>query len=418
MAKSATAKTEQPAIVLDRQATATLGPVVSIKLDQIVLQPEIYRHRKATDLEAKKIALKELCDNLIVEGQRDPLVVYQDDKPVDPDRPYILVAGHRRHAAMQILADKSTPNFTRDMQVTTRALEGGTKADYLLLSVSDNLFHEPLDSQHRTFAAVSLLKAGLRDTRIKINLRLSDSAFARCKRLYESPWMIEHVEQDNLSLSDAHSLLEAAGGQGGAVALEHLKQDLETIFTEIRGQIKVKQQEKAEQGKELKGTATKVKTYYQKHQMQSWILALKQGKRLRAQAQYKYGASIVQEKLGKRLYVPSLSVPLVDGELDRLGEITVKLDKVVKQLRPLLLGLAQARASAAATDDEEGASDYKSAGLSEVEEILRSLRNADTKHNSDSSDEGTWSGMEDKERKLIKALSGTEIGEEQPTDEE
>ena len=118
MAKPATAKTEQPAIVLDRQATATLGPVVSIKLDQIVLQPEIYRHRKATDLEAKKIALKELCDNLIVEGQRDPLVVYQDDKPVDPDRPYILVAGHRRHAAMQILADKSTPNFTRDMQVT------------------------------------------------------------------------------------------------------------------------------------------------------------------------------------------------------------------------------------------------------------------------------------------------------------
>ena len=154
--------------------------------------------------------------------------------------------------------------------------------------------------------------------------------------------------------------------------------------------------------------------------MQSWILALKQGKRRPTQAQYKYGASIVQEKLGKRLYVPSLSVPLVDGELDRLGEITVKLDKVVKQLRPLLLGLAQARTSTdAATDDEEGASDYKSAGLSEVEEILRSLRNADTKHNADSSDEGTWSGMEDKERKLITAvLSGTEIGEEQPTDEE
>ena len=89
----------------------------------------------------------------------------------------------------------------------------------------------------------------------------------------------------------------------------------------------------------------------------------------------------------------------------------------MKQLRPLLLGLAST-SHAAATDDEEGASDYKSAGLSEVEEILRSLRNADTKHNSDSSDEGTWSGMEDKERKLIKALSGTEIGEEQPTDEE
>ena len=216
MAKPATRQPEPPAPALDRQATATLGPVFTISLDQIVLQPEVYRHRKATDLEAKKIALKELCDNLIVEGQRDPLVVYQDEMPTDPARPYILIAGHRRHAAMQILADKNTPNFTRDMQVTACAIEGGTKADYLLLSVSDNLFHEPFDSQHRTFAAVSLLKAGLRDTRIKINLRLSDSAFARCKRLYESPWMIEHVGSDNLSLSDAHSLLEAAGGQGGA----------------------------------------------------------------------------------------------------------------------------------------------------------------------------------------------------------
>ena len=150
MAKPSTTKSEQPAPVLDRQATATLSPVFTIRLDQIVLQPEIYRHRKAADLEAKKIALKELCDNLIVEGQRDPLVVYQSDTPTDPARPYILVAGHRRYAAMQILADKNTPNFTRDMPVTARAIEGGTKADYLLLSVSDNLFHEPLDSQHRS----------------------------------------------------------------------------------------------------------------------------------------------------------------------------------------------------------------------------------------------------------------------------
>ena len=119
MAKPATAKTEQPAIVLDRQATATLGPVVSIKLDQIVLQPEIYRHRKATDLEAKKIALEESCRQ--PDDEDEDAVVYQDDKPVDPrTRPYILVAGHRRRAAMQILADKSTPNFTRDMQVTAR----------------------------------------------------------------------------------------------------------------------------------------------------------------------------------------------------------------------------------------------------------------------------------------------------------
>ena len=261
---------------------------------------------------------------------------------------------------------------------------------------------------------MSLLKAGLRDTRIKINLRLSDTAFARCRRLYESQWMIEHVEQDNLSLSDAHSLLEAAGGQGGTTALEHLKHDLDAIFAQIREEIKGKQREKAEMGKELKGPALKVKTYYQKHQMNAWVQAIKRGERIKAQAAYKYGASIVQEKLGKRLYVPSLSVPVVDGELDRLKVITVKLDKVVKQLRPLLLGLAQSRFNAAATGDDDGDSDYKAAGLEEVEEILKSLQRRDTDNGQDAD---TWSG-EVKERQLTEAYDGTGIGEEQPTDEE
>ena len=194
MAKPATVKPVQPA--LDRQATATLGPVFTLSLDQIVLQPEVYRHRKATDLEAKKIGLKELCDNLIVEGQPTPSSSTRMMPP--PTRPGLTSSSPATAATPRCRSSptRTPPTSPGTCRSRPCAIEGGTKADYLLLSVSDNLFHELLDSQHRTFAAVSLLKAGLRDTRIKINLRLSDSAFARCKRLYESPWMIEHVGSD------------------------------------------------------------------------------------------------------------------------------------------------------------------------------------------------------------------------------
>ena len=257
------------------------------------------------------------------------------------------------------------------MQVTARALEGGSKVDYLLLSVSDNLFHEPLDSRHLTLAAVELLKAGCPHTRIKVNLRLSDSTFARCVRLYESQWMLKHVEDDNLSLTDVHTLLEAAGGQGGAEALEHLKQDLRVVFDEVRGQIKEKADEAAERGKELKGPATKVKNYLPKHLIKSWVQALKQGKRVQSQAKYKYGAAVVQEKTGKRVQIPAISLPVVDGELDKLLEVTTKLDRLVKQLRPQLLMLAQARVINADAVDGDGVRD---AGLGEIFEILDSLK--------------------------------------------
>ena len=327
---------------------------------------------------------------------------------------------------MLLLCDKNTPNFTKDMSVTAREIGGGSKADYLLLSVSDNLFHEPLDSHHLILAAVSLLKAGVSHTRIKVNLRLSDSTFARCVRLYESPWMLEHVVQGNLGLTDVHLLLEAAGGKGGRVALEHLRQDLDRVFAVVRKIIRAKEEALAEQGKELKGAATKVKTYLPRHLIKSWILALKRGERLRQQAKYRYGAGIIQEKLGKRVYLPALSIPLTDEEIDRLTEVAVRLDQLLKQLRPQLVLLAQARANAVINGDGDGADglgELEAAGLSEVAKILGSMKRH-LRHPDDDTDPDreaarreanqNWQDQEEKERKLDDPTAGVGVGPTQP----
>jgi hypothetical protein len=124
--------------------------------------------------------------------------------------------------------------------------------------------------------------------------------------------------------------------------------------------------------------------------VQSWTTALKRGERLPRQAKYRYGAAIVQEKLGKRVQVPALSVPLTDGELDRLAEVTVKLDRLVKQLKPQLLVLAQQRLNAVSENGDEG-DEYEAAGLGELAELLNQLnRGSDGAQN--------WEDMEEKER--------------------
>jgi hypothetical protein len=132
--------------------------------------------------------------------------------------------------------------------------------------------------------------------------------------------------------------------------------------------------------------------------IQSWILALKRGERLQQQAKYRYGAGIIQEKLGKRVYLPALSVPLTDEELGRLTEVAVRLDQLLRQLRPQLLLLAQARANAVINGDGDGdgaLSELEAAGLGEVANILESL-----KWDHGGRDGNDWEDQGEKERQL------------------
>jgi hypothetical protein len=151
---------------------------------------------------------------------------------------------------------------------------------------------------------------------------------------------------------------------------------------------------------------------------------------LRQQAKYRYGAGIVQEKLGKRVQVPALSVPLVENELERLGEITVKLDRLVKQLKPQLMVLAQARLNAATRNGDDSGNEYEAAGLGDFAEILQVIGNGDD-YDPDLLEDGVrvtssdrestmheanqnWSDQEAKERQLDDPIADVGAEETQP----
>ena len=229
------------------------------------------------------------------------------DVAKDGTESFILVAGHRRLRALKLLAEANVAGFSLHMDVKACEILDGHRHDYLLWSVADNVIREQIDELHRVKRPFSCSREGVDHTRIKVDLNLPDSTFERYRRLARSPWMLEHVERNEIGLTDAHQLLEAAGGNGGAVALEHLRKDLARLVAVAKTKIQDKREELAERHKELKGSEAMVKSYFPAHLVKKWVLDLKQGRRIQGRAKFVYGATIETDKIGKKLIIPAVS---------------------------------------------------------------------------------------------------------------
>jgi ParB-like chromosome segregation protein Spo0J len=360
----------KPNEVLNRMTSAKLSPVFTIPLDQIKVQPEHFRHRADADLDQDMGSMQALMKSLTTGGQREPLIVYRVVAK-DGTVSYILVAGHRRFRALTLLVEANVAGFSPGMDVNVVEILDGNRHDYLLWSVADNVIRVQIDELHRLKAAILLLREGVDHTRIKVDLDLSDSTFDRYKRLAANLWMLGHVEQNEIGLTDAHLLLEAAGGSGGREALKDLQKDLARLVTVAKGKIQVKREELAERHKDLKGREAVVKSYFPAHLVKKWVLDLKQGRRVQSRAKFVYGAVIETDKIGKKLVIPAVSgMYLVEKNLEPLAEIIVTLDRVLKDAKPQVNALARQRLALVDYREDDGPTDFASAGLDAVAEIL------------------------------------------------
>jgi hypothetical protein len=415
-----------------RMTSAKLGPEFNLALDRIKQRPSHYRHRDAADLDPKKEAMQALEKSLITEGQREPVLVIRivplgGIVPPDGVDEFEQITAHRRVAALRHLAETNVPGFTLDMPVRVREILDGTPQDHLLWSVADNVLRESLDEIHRLKATIMLINSGVDHARIKANLKLSDSTFERYRRLAQSPWMLGHVEQNEIGLTDAHQLLEVAGGNGGAAALEHLRKDLAHLVAVAKTKIQDKREELAERQKDLKGSEALVKSHFQAYLVKKWVLDLKQGRRIQGRAKFVYPATIETDKLGKKLIIPAVSgVYLVEKNLEQLAEIVVKLDRVLKDVKPQVNALARQRLALVDYQEDDGPTDFASAGLDAVAEIL-SPRSA-MLHLDDgvtlADREATLREMnenfarEEREAQIVSAITDIEIADQQPESDE
>ena len=413
----------KPNEVHDRMTSAKQSPAFTIPLDQIKQMPGEYRHRDEADLDKDKGSMQALMKSLIVEGQKDPVLVYRYVAK-DGTESFVLVAGHRRLRALKLLAEANVPGFSMSMEVKACEILNGNHQDYLVWSVADNIIREPVDELHRVKAAVLLLRAGVDHSRIKVGLNLQGSTFDRYRRLADNPWMLGHVERNEIGLTDAHQILEAANGNGGAVALEHLRKDLARLVADAKIKIKYKQDELAERHKELKGSEAMVKSYFPAHLVKKWVLDLKQGRRIQGRAKFVYGAAIVTDKVGKKLIIPAVSMYLVEQNLEPLAEIIVQLDRTLKDGKPQVNALARQRLALTSYQDDDGPADFASAGLDAVAELL-SPRSA-TLYPEDNvtlaDREATLREVNEnydrEDRQIVPATDGIEIADQQPESDE
>lgn len=409
--------------VLDRMTSAKLSPVFTIPLDQIKVQPEHFRHRTDADLDQDKGSMQALMKSLTTGGQREPLIVYRVVAK-DGTVSYILVAGHRRFRALTLLAEANVAGFSPGMDVNVVEILDGNRHDYLLWSVADNVIRVQIDELHRLKAALLLLREGVDHTRIKVDLDLSDSTFDRYKRLAANLWMLGHIEQNEIGLTDAHLLLEAAGGNGGTAALKDLQKDLARLVTVAKGKIQDKREELAERHKDLKGSEAMVKSYFPAHLVKKWVLDLKQGRRIQGRAKFVYGATIETDKIGKKLIIPAVSLYLVEQNLEPLAEVIVRLDRTLKDAKPQVNALARQRLALVDYREDDGPTDFASAGLDAVAEILNP-RSAPlypddgvTLEDREATLREVNENYDREDRQIVPAIADIEIADQQPESDE
>ena len=79
-----------------------------------------------------------------------------------------------------------------------------------------------------------------------MHMGIPDTTFERCRRLAANPWMMGHIERNEISLTNAHLLLEAAGGKGGPAAVENLRNDFAHEVAKVKAKIILKEADLAD----------------------------------------------------------------------------------------------------------------------------------------------------------------------------
>ena len=239
----------------------------------------LYRHRTQEELsweyqgggkEKGQGYMQSLVESLVSEGQITPIEFYRDEQGKA-----ILIRGYRTvEAHHQIIARRLDPvRYHPTMELPAVELEGGQEVDYLIRAVASNEVRCHLSDEAKYTVAAMLLERKVSATRAARALGISATVFGRYIRRYNNQWMLEHVRQDHITLSDADTLLEEAGK---ANTYKQLEKSFQQIVAQIEAHIaRIQARAKATQEK-LDDKLGLVKTYVAP-QIKEWREVLKKG---------------------------------------------------------------------------------------------------------------------------------------------
>jgi hypothetical protein len=248
---------------------------------------------------------------------------------------WLLLTGHRRVAAMYLLAKKGVEGFSPEMEVVALEVVGASMQDLLIRSVADNEVREKLDVKERLLVIQKLDRAGVPKERGAAALGIGVKTYERDLRVATHPRMVRHVLEDNVGPSAASWILYPAE--------KHRRTDEFLEF--FNGWVERKKAEiadldrlsKAESGKGLRPTDLLVKNHVTPQLVDTWLEALERDAPFTDAPGFNFEATI--DKKSGRLRVERLSVDTQEASVLDLVKVGSKLTQLGKRV----LAVAQRR---------------------------------------------------------------------------
>ena len=208
-----------------RDSSVERGTILAVPLEAITVDPASNPRRRLVDIE-------ELAASIQSHGLLQPLVVRRDP---DDNGQYRLVAGHRRMAALKLLADRHPRTALSAIPVVVR--DESAEEAYLLTLV-ENLQREDLSSREEADALGRLVRERRWTTRqVAAAIHRSQPYVSRRLRVYDDKVLRALVLGNQLPISVAEELLAADPEQRTELARQAAREqwDQKRARAEARG---------------------------------------------------------------------------------------------------------------------------------------------------------------------------------------
>jgi ParB-like chromosome segregation protein Spo0J len=307
---------EQGAPEVVERCTDATTEWCTVKLDEVVVDPDAYCHRDAKDLEPEPLA--PLSDSIAREGLQTPIEVVRREGQV------LLVKGHRRVQALRCLAERGQEGFTHDMEVPALEVLGASNQDLLLRSVLDNEVRRNFTPTERIEVARKFDEAGVSRERAASALGVNVLTYDKDLALARNPWMLKLVLEECVGATHAARLLQEAAR---ADRLRDLEDDLTQWVALQKRRLDEEERSRTEvTGKGLNATERKVRRYLNNHLVEHWCSCLRKKERLSEAPEKGFHAWI--DPRSRRLRIEKLDLDTQEANLLTVARVIATLGTV------------------------------------------------------------------------------------------
>jgi len=344
MANDPQSTSSNPEKKFTRQAVKT--ELHQVPFNDLTARPEDYAFRDDGDLAIKgdQSKLKALSEDIATtRGIHTPILVRQQE-----DGKYLLLDGHRRYYATELLVNQGVDGFDRATLtmpanvITSEASE----LEMVARAVSANVQRQRYSGLGRIRAATRLKQLGMPDAEISRILGVSESTISRDLIVGGDDQIMDHIRQHHLTASDAARLM---GEADNANMVAEWKGEFVRWLRETEAEIQDRQEWLAQNDKApLSEAQTWPQKYLKREQVDAWCNALKQKKAFQTPT-FRFKALIEGKRGQQKIEIGSLSKEVADLSAKDLAKVLKRCVSLSAQLKPLI----EEKRQTESTDEED-----------------------------------------------------------------